>query len=100
MRERKLRPFHLAFPVKNIQETKKWYIEILGCKIGREAKDWVDFDFFGHQISLFNVQKTQKFLTNQKIETRKWAKFDVSRKNNTSPLPFASLVSTQNPPAC
>ena len=51
MREKKIRPFHLAFPVKNIQETKKWYIEILGCKIGREAKNWVDFDFFGHQIS-------------------------------------------------
>ena len=46
-----LRPFHLAFPVSNIKETKKWYTEILGCSIGREAERWIDFNFFGHQIS-------------------------------------------------
>ena len=46
-----LRPFHLAFPVSNIKETKKWYTEILGCSIGRESEKWIDFNFFGHQIS-------------------------------------------------
>ena len=51
MREKILRPFHLAFPVKNIEETKKWYMKKLGCTIGRESKDWIDFNFFGHQIS-------------------------------------------------
>ena len=46
-----LRPFHLAFPVSNIKETKEWYTQVLGCSIGRESERWVDFDFFGHQIS-------------------------------------------------
>ena len=44
-------PFHLAFPVKNIESTKIFYKEVLGCEIGREDKKWVDFNFFGHQLS-------------------------------------------------
>jgi len=44
-------PFHLAFPVKNIESTKFFYREVLGCEIGREDKKWVDFNFFGHQLS-------------------------------------------------
>ena len=44
-------PFHLAFPVLNIQETKEFYANVLGCEIGREDKKWIDFNFFGHQLS-------------------------------------------------
>jgi extradiol dioxygenase family protein len=43
-------PFHLAFPVRDIPEARKFYGELLGCPEGRSAPDWVDFDFFGHQI--------------------------------------------------
>jgi len=46
-----LRPFHLAFPVYNIKESRDWYIKYLNCKIGRESSNWIDFNFFGHQIS-------------------------------------------------
>ncbi len=46
-----INPFHLAFPIKDIEETKKFYKSILGCKIGRESEVWVDFNFFGHQVS-------------------------------------------------
>ena len=45
-----LRPFHLAFPVLNLEETKSWYTDVLGCSIGRESSEWVDFNLFGHQI--------------------------------------------------
>ncbi|MGK7391273.1 MAG: VOC family protein [Candidatus Cyclobacteriaceae bacterium M2_1C_046] len=44
-------PFHLAFPVKDIEETKKFYSGLLGCQIGRFTEKWVDFNFFGHQLS-------------------------------------------------
>jgi len=44
-------PFHLAFPVKDIQETRNFYENLLGCKVGRSAERWIDFDFYGHQIS-------------------------------------------------
>jgi len=44
-------PFHLAFPVKSLGVTKMFYNEILGCKVGRTSERWMDFDFFGNQIS-------------------------------------------------
>ena len=43
--------FHLAFPVKSLGVTKMFYNEVLGCKIGRSSERWMDFDFFGHQLS-------------------------------------------------
>jgi extradiol dioxygenase family protein len=42
--------FHLAFPVRDLAEARTFYGQILGCPEGRSAPDWVDFDFFGHQI--------------------------------------------------
>ena len=44
-------PFHYAFKVKDIASTKRFYVEILGCKEGRFTDTWYDFDFFGHQLS-------------------------------------------------
>ena len=46
-----LRPFHLAFPVNDLEAAKAFYRDLLGCSIGRESDRWVDFDFFGHQIT-------------------------------------------------
>jgi uncharacterized protein len=43
--------FHLAFPVHDLVEARHFYGEILGCREGRAAERWVDFDFHGHQIS-------------------------------------------------
>ena len=43
--------FHLAFPVRDLDSTRAFYGGLLGCREGRSAPDWVDFDFFGHQIS-------------------------------------------------
>jgi len=42
--------FHLAFPVRDLDEARAFYGGLLGCPEGRCAKEWVDFDFFGHQI--------------------------------------------------
>jgi extradiol dioxygenase family protein len=42
--------FHLAFPVRDIEEARAFYGGILGCPEGRSAPDWIDFDFHGHQI--------------------------------------------------
>ena len=45
-----LQPFHLAFPVKDLSETKKFYTEVLGCTLGRSSNHWIDFNLFGHQV--------------------------------------------------
>jgi len=45
-----LPPFHLAFPVDDLAEARRFYGELLGCAEGRSAENWVDFDLHGHQI--------------------------------------------------
>jgi hypothetical protein len=45
-----LRPFHLAFPVRDLDEARRFYGEVLGCREGRSSAEWIDFDFYGHQI--------------------------------------------------
>lgn len=46
-----IRPFHLAFPVTDLAQTRHFYETILGCTIGRTAERWMDFNLFGHQIT-------------------------------------------------
>ena len=46
-----MRPFHLAFPVKDLEATRNFYVNVLGCKTGRSAPSWIDFDMYGHQLS-------------------------------------------------
>ena len=43
--------FHLAFKVKDIASTRKFYVNLLGCKEGRSTENWIDFDFYGHQLT-------------------------------------------------
>jgi hypothetical protein len=45
-----LPPFHLAFPVHDLETARAFYGGLLGCPEGRSAAEWIDFDFFGHQI--------------------------------------------------
>jgi len=45
-----IQPFHLAIPVTDIQEARKFYGDIFGCEEGRSSEAWVDFNFFGHQL--------------------------------------------------
>ncbi len=46
-----LGPFHLAFPVHDLKAARSFYTGVLGCGVGRESGRWIDFDFFGHQIT-------------------------------------------------
>ena len=45
-----LRPFHLAFPVHDLAAARAFYGGVLGCTEGRSSEEWIDFDFYGHQI--------------------------------------------------
>ena len=42
--------FHLAFPVRDLAEARRFYGDLLGCPEGRSSPEWIDFDFHGHQI--------------------------------------------------
>ena len=43
--------FHLAFGVNCLEETRRFYVGVIGCTVGRSAATWIDFNLFGHQIS-------------------------------------------------
>ncbi len=45
-----LRPFHLAFPVRDLAEARAFWGGTMGCPEGRSSDTWIDFDFYGHQI--------------------------------------------------
>ncbi len=45
-----LRPFHLAFPVDDLDAARGFYAGVLGCAEGRSSGEWIDFDLYGHQI--------------------------------------------------
>jgi len=59
-----MRPFHLAFPVDNLEKTRDFYTKILGCKEGRSSDRWIDFDMFGHQVVAHLVDSLEETQTN------------------------------------
>jgi len=47
------RPFHLAFPVADLETTRRFYCEIIGCEEGRSTDLWIDFNLYGNSISAY-----------------------------------------------
>ncbi|MEZ6094604.1 MAG: VOC family protein [Pirellulaceae bacterium] len=60
-----LSPFHLAFPISDVEITRAFYRDVLGCRVGRSAERWIDFDFYGHQISGHKVEVMPTVPTNE-----------------------------------
>ena len=58
-------PFHLAFPVLDLDATRSFYVGVLGCREGRSAPRWVDFDLYGHQLSAHLREETGPVVTNE-----------------------------------
>ena len=51
-----MRPrFHLAIPVDDLEVARAFYVDLLGCGVGRESDRWLDFDFHGHQLTAHRV---------------------------------------------
>jgi hypothetical protein len=65
-----MQPFHLAFPVHDLQATKAFIVDVLGARVGRESDRWVDFDFFGHQVTA-HLDPTQKPPTTNPVDGKK-----------------------------
>lgn len=49
--------FHYAFKVKDLSTTRDFYVDLLGCEEGRSTETWIDFNFFGHQLSAHVSEK-------------------------------------------
>ena len=59
-----MRPFHLAFPVDDLEKTRQFYTKTLGCKEGRSSDRWIDFDMYGHQVVAHLVDDLDQVATN------------------------------------
>lgn len=57
-----IRPFHLAMPTHNLLATRAFYVDVLGCDVGREDTTWVDLNLYGHQL-VFHYCGDQVFPT-------------------------------------
>ncbi|QHC36321.1 VOC family protein [Komagataeibacter xylinus] len=61
-------PFHLAFPVDNLETARAFYGEAMGCPEGRSSSEWVDFNFFGHQIVAHMADCSQNRLHHSSVD--------------------------------
>ncbi len=55
-----IHPFHLAIPVDDLNAARHFYGEILGCREGRTADLWTDYDLYGHQLVIHYSPATKK----------------------------------------
>lgn len=61
-------PFHLAIPVNNLSHAKQFYGELLGCEQGRSSVQWIDWNFFGHQLVTHLVEKMPNAPTSNQVD--------------------------------
>lgn len=52
-----MQPFHLAFPVYDLAKTRHFFEELLGCSVGRTSDRWIDFNFWGNQITAHLIDR-------------------------------------------
>ena len=60
--------FHLAYTVNNLDSTRRFYGDLLGCQEGRSTESWVDFDFFGNQLSLHIGQTIKELESDSRVD--------------------------------
>ena len=63
--------FHLAYTVSDLDSARKFYGDLLGCREGRSTESWVDFDFFGNQLSLHIGQTIKELESESKVDNVK-----------------------------
>jgi extradiol dioxygenase family protein len=60
--------FHLAYTVNDLDSTRRFYGDLLGCQEGRSTESWVDFDFFGNQLSLHIGQTIKELESDSRVD--------------------------------
>ena len=63
--------FHLAFPVTSLESARNFYVDTLGCGLGRDSERWIDFDFFGHQLSAHLVDADPAIAEHNQVDGKR-----------------------------
>ena len=80
-----LTPFHLAYHVTDLDDARAFYGGVLGCAEGRSTDTWVDFDFFGHQISLHRGTPFETTNTGARCDCARVRGLDLCQSSGSSP---------------
>jgi len=93
-----LRPFHLSIVVSDLNEAKDFYLNMLECKLGKDAGSWVNVMFFGHQLTIHQENKEMKAQAIDHfgpiLEKESWQSF--ANKIHLSKYSFVSLPNILN----
>ena len=68
MEKNKLLPFHLAIPVHDLEKSRNFYKNVLGCEEGRSSDHWVDFNLFGHQLVIHYKEKSDEIVKTNPVD--------------------------------
>ncbi len=60
--------FHLAFPVDDLSAARRFYVDVLGARVGRTGETWIDFDFWDHQISAHLVVRRHEHVETNEVD--------------------------------
>lgn len=64
-----IQPFHLAIPVTDLAQAKAFYGELLGCEMGRFSEQWIDWNFYGHQLVTHLVAQMPSAPTHNEVDS-------------------------------
>ncbi len=85
-----MKPFHLLFVVPNLEKVRNFYVNILGCEVGRDTGKWIDIIFFGHQITIHQEREgiTAKAIDHfgPVLEKEEWLKISDTLSSSNIPL--------------
>jgi extradiol dioxygenase family protein len=63
-----IQPFHFAIPVQNLEICRTFYKDVLNCEEGRSTEDWVDFNFFGHQLVIHQKEDFKAVIISNPVD--------------------------------
>jgi len=66
-----VRPFHLAFPVLDLDDAEEFYVKVIGCSIGRRTPNSINFNFHGHQIVAHLVESIRGSSADGQVDGKK-----------------------------
>ncbi|WP_026305057.1 VOC family protein [Microbulbifer variabilis] len=91
-----MKPFHLSFVVPDLEKAREFYVNLLGCAVGRDTGEWIDIIFYGHQITIHQEKDgmVAKPIDHfgPLLEKKQWSEILALLKDNSIPFVLEPLV--------
>ncbi|WP_444898391.1 VOC family protein [Microbulbifer sp. VAAC004] len=91
-----IKPFHLSFVVPDLEKAREFYVNLLGCTVGRDTGEWIDVIFYGHQITIHQEKDgmVAKPIDHfgPLLEKKQWSEVLALLKDSSIPFVLEPLV--------